>query len=242
TAKAVNAKYFNKEEGAFFDNAQAVLALALLADVPATAEDGKTIYKRLEKAILEDSKGHIGAGITGGGLLFRYLRQVNRNDLVYSMTKQTEYPGWGFMREHDATTFWEAWELDRPGHSLLHSSYLFPVAWYVSGLLGIQRDDSAPGFRKFIVRPPLARETELTFVKGSYKAIVGEIKSAWEKKDSGFELSIVVPPNTEATVYVPKTDPKGTVAAPKGATAVSEDDECAVFTVPSGSFRFVEKK
>ncbi|MBQ4195734.1 MAG: hypothetical protein II622_06445, partial [Thermoguttaceae bacterium] len=242
TAKAVNAKYFDKEEGSFFDNAQAVLALALLADVPATAEDGKTIYKRLEKAILEDSKGHIGAGITGGGLLFRYLRQVNRNDLVYSMTKQTEYPGWGFMREHDATTFWEAWELDRPGHSLLHSSYLFPVAWYVSGLLGIQRDDSAPGFRKFIVRPPLARETELTFVKGSYKAIVGEIKSAWEKKDSGFELSIVVPPNTEATVYVPKTDPKGTVAAPKGATAVSEDDECAVFTVPSGSFRFVEKK
>lgn len=242
TAKAVNAKYFNKEEGSFFDNAQAVLALALLADVPATAEDAKTIYKRLEKAILEDSNGHIGAGITGGGLLFRYLRQVNRNDLVYSMTKQTEYPGWGFMREHDATTFWEAWELDRPGHSLLHSSYLFPVAWYVSGLLGIQRDDSAPGFRKFVVRPPLARDTELTFAKGSYKAIVGEIKSSWEKKDSGFELSVVVPPNTEATVYVPKTDPKGTVAAPKGATAVSENDECAVFTVPSGSFRFVEKK
>lgn len=242
SVEAINAKYFKKDEGSYFDDAQAVLALALLAGLPPTPEDTKRVDERLEKAILVDAKGHIGAGITGGGLLFRYLRQTNRNDLIFSTTKQTEYPGWGFMREHDATTFWEAWELDRPGHSLLHSSYLYPVAWYVSGVLGIQRNDEFPGFRKFIVRPPLAKETDMTFAKGSYKAIVGDISSAWEKKETGFELSVVVPPNTEATIYVPKTSASGKVAPPKGAVFVSECDEYAVFDVGSGAYFFQEKK
>ena len=146
------------------------------------------------------------------------------------------------MRAHDATTYWEAWELDRPGHSLLHSSYLFPVAWYISDLLGIQRDDEVVGFRKFVVRPPKASDTDLTFARGSYNAITGLIKSAWEKKDSGMELTVVVPPNTSATVYVPKTAATGKVAAPKGAEAVSENDDYAVFSVPSGTFVFKETK
>ncbi len=240
--KAINAKYFKQDEGSYFDDAQAVLALALLAELPPNAEETKRVEKRLEDAILVDAKGHIGAGITGGGLLFRYLRQIDRNDLIYSTTKQTEYPGWGFMREHDATTYWEAWELDRPGHSLLHSSYLYPVAWYVSGVLGIQRDPEVVGFKKFVVRPPLAKETDLTYAKGAYRSIVGEIKSAWEKKDSGFELSVVVPPNATATVYAPKTDANGKYVAPKGATLISEDDVQAVFAVPSGTFFFQEKK
>ena len=242
TRKAINAKYYKADEGSYHDDAQAVLALSLLADVPATAADRKRVEKRLEDAILVDSKGHIGAGITGGGLLFRYLRQEKLDSLAYSTLKQTEYPGWGFMRAHDATTYWEAWELDRPGHSLLHSSYLFPVAWYISDLLGIQRDDEVVGFRKFVVRPPKAGDTDLTFARGSYNAITGLIKSAWEKKDSGMELTVVVPPNTSATVYVPKTSATGKVAAPKGAEAVSENDDYAVFAVPSGSFVFKETK
>ena len=242
TRNAINAKYFKADEGSYHDDAQAVLALSLLADVPATAADRKRVEKRLEDAILVDSKGHIGAGITGGGLLFRYLRQEKLDALAYSTLKQTEYPGWGFMRAHDATTYWEAWELDRPGHSLLHSSYLFPVAWYISDLLGIQRDDEVVGFRKFVVRPPKAGDTDLTFARGSYNAITGLIKSAWEKKDSGMELTVVVPPNTSATVYVPKTSATGKVAAPKGAEAVSENDDYAVFAVPSGTFVFKETK
>ena len=242
TTDAINAKYFKKDEGSYFDDAQAVLALALLAELPPSADDAQRVRERLAKAILVDSKGHIGAGITGGGLLFRYLRQTNRNDLIFSTTKQTEYPGWGFMREHDATTYWEAWELDRPGHSLLHSSYLFPVAWYISGVLGIQRNDEFPGFRKFVVRPPLSKETDLTYAKGSYFAISGEIKSSWEKTNDGFRLSVVVPPNTEAVVYAPKMNPNGKYDVPKGATFVEENAERAVFNVKSGSYDFKEKK
>ena len=87
----------------------------------------------------------------------------------------------------------------------------------------------------------MANETELTWAKGSYASISGEIKSAWEKKASGFELSVAVPPNTEATIYVPKTKADGKVAAPKGAVAVEETAEYAKFNVKSGSYVFQEK-
>ena len=56
------------------------------------------------------------------------------------------------------------------------------------------------------------------------------------------ELSVVVPPNTSATIYVPKTSGAGKVAAPKGASAVAENDEYAVFSVGSGSYVFKETK
>ncbi|MBQ1277622.1 MAG: hypothetical protein IIY07_03145, partial [Thermoguttaceae bacterium] len=240
--KAINAKYFKPEDGSYFDDAQAILGLALLTEIAPTDADAERVVKRLEKAIYVDAKGHIGAGITGGGLLYRYLRYNNRDDLIYSTLKQTEYPSWGFMRKHDATTYWEAWELDRPGHSLLHSSYLYPVAWYVSNVLGIQRDAEVVAFKKFTIRPPKADATDLTFAKGAYRSIVGEIKSSWEKKPTGFELSVVVPPNASATVYVPKTLKNGKIEAPRGAKYVGDVDGFGVFEVPSGSFFFKESK
>lgn len=240
--KAINAKYFKADEGSYFDDAQAVLALALLAGLPPTDADFAKVDQRLADAILIDAKGHIGAGITGGGLLFRYLRQTNADNLVYSTLKQTEYPGWGFMREHGATTYWEAWELDRPGHSLLHSSYLYPVAWYVSNLAGIQRDSQVVAFRKFTIRPPKADATDLTFANGSYNSIVGKIESSWKKTDAGLQMTVVVPPNASATIYVPKTSESSEVSTPKGATFVENVDGYAVFAVPSGTFVFQETK
>ena len=55
-------------------------------------------------------------------------------------------------------------------------------------------------------------------------------------------FSIVVPPNTSATVYVPKTLENGKIEAPRGAKFVGDVDGFAVFEVPSGSFFFKESK
>ncbi|MDO5308869.1 MAG: family 78 glycoside hydrolase catalytic domain [Planctomycetia bacterium] len=251
---AVNAKYFKADENSYFDDAQAVLGLALLAQLPTDPAVEQKVRERLAKAVFEDSKGHIGAGITGGGLLFRYLRQIDANDMVYSMLNQTEYPGWGFMREHDATTYWEAWELDRPGHSLLHSSYLFPLAWYVSNALGIQRDPEVPAFRQFVVRPPYVNETGLTSAKGYYDSVSGCIEVEWSKKASSFELTVLVPGNTSAVVYAPKPkagedancivraltsdDAKEVEKAMQSVTLEQEEDAVKI-TLPSGKFKIV---
>ncbi|GAB3432154.1 family 78 glycoside hydrolase catalytic domain [Niabella aquatica] len=203
SAAAINRTFYNKETGIYADGSMANLATALLADVVPAADRGK-VMKSLETEILVNRKGHIHAGITGGALLFRWLREQGRNDLIYSMTSKTTYPGWGFMKENGATTLWEMWEKDLPGHSMLHSSFLYPGAWYMDGLAGIKPDK--PGYTRFIIEPPAAKETGVEWVDAGLDAPVGLIKNNWKRNNGRLSLSITVPPNSVCLLKLPPED------------------------------------
>lgn len=88
-------------------------------------------------------------------------------------------------------------------HSLLHSSYLYPGAWYIDGIGGIRRDTAQPGFQHFIVRVPRLTETQLRWARTTYEAPTGTIKTAWEWQNGRLELEVTVPPGTTATVILP---------------------------------------
>ena len=141
-SEAIHARYYHGEDHNYSDKSMRSLAAALYGGV--MPDDLRSlVMRRLEKEILVNKNGHIDVGITGGAMLFKVLREEGRDDLIYAMTSQTTYPGWGFMRENGATTIWEMWENNLGGHSLLHSSYLYPGAWYIDGVAGI-RDDGFP--------------------------------------------------------------------------------------------------
>jgi len=204
-AQAINAKYYHPGDHSYADSSMGNLAIALLAGVP-LPDQRVAVMQRLEKEILLVRHGHIHVGITGGAFLFRLLRLEGRDDLLYSMTSQTDYPGWGYMKANGATSLWEMWEKDLPGHSLLHSSYLYPAAWYVQGVGGIRPDPKYPGYRHFIVRAPLLSETQLSWANTSFESPAGLIKTSWERKGGVLRLTVTVPPNTHATVYWPGPD------------------------------------
>ncbi len=237
--KAIHKKYFHSEDNSYLDGSQTSMAAALVAEIPPKAIRAD-VMKRLEKEIMVNCKGHIGAGITGGSMLFKLLRAENRTDLVYSMLSQKEYPGWGFMKDCDATTIWEAWEKDKPGHSLLHSSYLFPGSWYIDSVLGIRRDPQMPGFQNFVIRPPVWGSIPLTSAKGFYRSIAGRIESSWKKvNDKTWAFDISVPPNTGATVFVPSPDgPDHISSIPQGLQPLRNEGDYTVFSVPSGIYHF----
>jgi alpha-L-rhamnosidase len=196
--RAVHAKFFNAADNSYVNGFQAYLALALLTDVP-PPESRSAVWKRLEREILMVRKGHIHAGITGGAFLFKALMESHRDDLLYAMVGKDDYPGWGYMLKQGATTFWEYWE-GRPMSSRLHSSYLYVGAWFIQGILGIQPDPKAPGFKHFVIRPaPL----DLSWAKGHYDSLYGRIESTWRHEAGRFMLEVTVPPNTTATVILP---------------------------------------
>ena len=232
---AIHAKFFDEDDLTYCDGSMPCLTAALLANVP-PAELRPQVMARLERMILVDHNGHIGVGITGGAMLFRLLRQEQRSDLLLTMTSQTDYPSWGNMRSHDATTIWEMWEPNLGGHSLLHSSYLYPGAWYVDGIAGIQRDPTQPGFRHFIVRPPQLPDGTLTSAKADFDSPSGPIQVAWEKTSDQCVVDVVIPPNTSATVYVPGLGRKCSHRSemkPTGETA-----GYTLFELPAGHWRF----
>lgn len=205
SSAAIHAKYYNAGDHSYSDSSMANFSAALLADViPIPLKTA--VMKRLEKEIMEVKKGHIHVGITGGAMLFKLLREAGRDDLIYAMTSKTTYPGWGYMKENGATTIWEMWEKDLPGHSLLHSSYLYPGAWFIDGLAGIKRYENNPGYSRFVLRPPLLTASQMKSAGADMESPAGLIKSMWKRAGGKLMYKITVPPNALAILQIPEAE------------------------------------
>lgn len=235
SSQAIHARYWHEEDNNYSDQSMRSLAAALYGDVMPPELRGK-VMDRLAEEILVNKSGHIDVGITGGAMLFKVLREEGRDDLIYAMTSQTTYPSWGLMRESGATTIWEMWEKDLPGHSLLHSSYLYPGAWYIDGVAGIRR--TAPGFKSFDIRMPRLSENSIDWVKASYDSPAGTIHTSWRRENGALELEVTVPPNCEATVYFPAEEGKTVTEKSGQAIAKGETAGYTLFKVAAGSYSF----
>jgi len=72
----------------------------------------------------------------------------------------------------------------------------------------------------------------------------GKVSSAWTMKDGRFELAVEVPPNTKATVRLPKaqlagvTESSQALVSGSGVTGVRQDGDVVVVEVGSGHYRF----
>jgi len=214
--KAVHAEFFDPNEKTYVNSFQGYLATALLAGVP--PEDVRTaIIQRLEDEILIKRNGHVHAGITAGYFLTEMLLNLDRQDLLFTMANQRDYPGWGDMLAKGATTFWESWDGD---NSLLHSSYLWIGPWFIEGLGGIKVDPSHPGMQHFIIKPGIVDHESLTWVNASHESLYGPIESRWRIDGTAFHLDVVIPPNTTATLYLPADSIDG----------ITESQEAVVYT------------
>ncbi|RZM07836.1 MAG: alpha-L-rhamnosidase, partial [Pedobacter sp.] len=228
TSVAVHSKFYNKEDHSYSDKSMGSLAAALLGGVMPDSLQ-QMVMNRLEKEILVNKKGHINVGITGGAMLFKVLRDAGRDDLIYAMTSQTTYPGWGYMKENGATTIWEMWEKDLPGHSLLHSSYLYPGAWFIDGLAGIRKDYDHPGMTQFVLRPAGLKPNQMNWAKATINSSAGVIRSYWKRENGNLYYEISIPPNTSARLQIPLSEAGTLVGATKGLTLVGVQKDFKVY-------------
>lgn len=235
SSKAIHDKYYHPDDNNYSDKSMRSLAAALYGDIMPSALR-PLVMKRLEKEVIVNQNGHIDVGITGGAMLFKVLREEGRDDLIYSMTSQTTYPSWGLMRESGATTIWEMWEKDLPGHSLLHSSYLYPGGWYIDGVAGIRRRDDSPGFRKFDIRVPML--PEISWAKADFNSPAGMIRSHWTRENGKTVLHVSVPPNCEAVVYFPDESGRKINENSGFAKQIGKKGGYVLFEIPSGNYKF----
>lgn len=239
SAAAIHKEFYNPIAKRYADGSQSNLAMALLAKVPPPSLYD-TVLKSLEKNILTDHKGHIGVGITGGAVLFKLLRDLGRDDLIFSMTSKTDYPGWGFMRANEATSLWEMWEKDLPGHSLLHSSYLYATPWYLDGLAGIKKDPEHPGFQHFIITIPNLPENEINSATARFDSPAGLIKTEWKRNKGKLFIAATVPPNTSARIHIPSQQPALVKETSGRGKPISLKKNLIIYELKPGSYQFTE--
>ncbi len=198
--KAVHAEFFNKEDYSYVNGYPSYLAIALYINLP-PQHMRDSVWKRLEKEIIINRKGHFWGGITAGSYLFHTLLDNNKNDLLYTMISKTDFPSWGDMLKHGLGTFFEDWECRG---SALHSSYLYVGSWFVEALGGIRRGDA--GFKHFIIEPWINQQNGPRKVNSSYDSLYGHIVSNWEIDGENLQINISIPPNTTALVRLNDID------------------------------------
>ena len=239
---AVHAEFYDKAEQEYVIDEQAYYVMPLMTGVVPQAEHA-AILKKLEQNILTKNKGHLDTGMLGTYFMMEYLRDVGRNDLVYTMFSQTTYPGWGHMLAEGATTFWEQWN----GHwSRIHSCFTSPDNWLYQGLAGILADPSAPGFKNVIIKPAMVGD--LTWVNAHHDSPYGRIVSNWKCEDDRVTMTVGIPPNSTATVYVPARDAAEitvngqALADDAHVRLLTMDEGKAVLAVSSGSYEIMSTR
>jgi alpha-L-rhamnosidase len=250
--KAAFNRAYVTPDGRIKGDTQAGYALALHFDL--LPEELRPNAARFMVEGLGRYNGHLSTGIQATPRLMLELSRWGYNDEAYRLVNLTTFPSWGFMIENGATTIWERWDgyvqgrgFQNPGMNSFNHWALGAVGeWMWRNVIGINPDDSHPGFREFIVHPRPGGG--LTWASGSYDSIRGRIASDWKIEKSTLTLKVTVPPNTTATVYVPTQHPDGVKESGKpagrstGVTFLRAGDGAAVYRVGSGFYSFVTSR
>jgi alpha-L-rhamnosidase len=227
--------FYVKKSGRFDNGTQSAQLFALWYKL---GHDDAEIFRWLIKEF-EREQWHISTGIFSTMMLFDVLREVDKNDIALKLATQAGFPGWKYMLNNGATTLWESWEQPTSA-SWNHPMFGSIDAWMYKSLLGITA--IAPGFKKIKIKPQPA---SLNYAEGTYKSIYGEIKSSWKKTNHQFTLTVTIPVNTSAEIWLPATATNSitengdTDFQKEGISLLRYENGYAVIATGSGTYHFV---
>ncbi len=234
----VHAAFYDQEKQFYVLDEQSYYLMPLMTGVVPEALR-PVIMEKLEKCIRITRNGHLDTGMLGTYFLMNYLMEIGRNDLLWLIVTQKSYPGWGYMLEQGATTWWEQWNAH---WSQIHSCFTSLDGWFYQGLAGIRPDPDKPGFKQIIIKPAVVGD--LTWVKCHFDSPYGRIVSNWQRDGQKLTMEVTIPANTTAILYVPAknavgvTESNKSAAKAKGVKFLRMENNTAVYAVDSGTYRF----
>jgi alpha-L-rhamnosidase len=158
----------------------------------------------------------------------------------WALTTTREYPSWYCMSAgSDSEQMMETWDGGMVSMPSLGGNL---GGWNMETLAGIQPDPAGPGFKRFIIKPAIVGN--LHWTEGWYDSVRGRIECKWRKRGGQFQMTVTIPANTTATVYVPthtaeavSESGKPAVNA-KGVKFLQMENSAAVYEIGSGTYQF----
>ena len=195
--KATHAAYYDASNKRYVIDEQIYYAFPLYMGVVPESERA-AVLANLKTCLIGKNRGHLDTGMIGTKYLIKFLDEAGLDEMILPFYQSPDYPGWGYMVENGATTFWEQWN----GHwSQIHSCFASADNWLYHGLAGIRPDPGKPGFKNVIIEPAATRG--VTWVKAHHDGPYGRIAVNWTRKDDRLVIEVEIPPNSTATVRIP---------------------------------------
>jgi alpha-L-rhamnosidase len=171
------------------------------------AESRPAVASRLAGLVAEAGY-HLTTGFLSTSYLLPVLAEHGYLDLAYDLLRQDTALSWLTLVDRGATTVWELWEgvdgRGAPHASLNHYSKGTVASFlhrYVAGLRPV-----GAGYRTFEVRP--LPGGGITWASARHISPFGPIEVSWQLRDGAFELDVLVPPGTTASVVLPGEAPR----------------------------------
>jgi alpha-L-rhamnosidase len=202
---AITSQVFNTE---LFSPTQTAYVLALYFDLLPDNLRSLAVNELVED--IERRGTHLSTGFVGSPYLNHVLSRYGRLDTAYALLNQPSWPSWLYAVTQGATTIWERWDgwteengFQTPDmNSFNHYAYGAIGDWLYNTVAGIEPDEAAPGYKHTILRPQPGGG--LTCARAKLVTLYGELISDWKLENGSFEYTVVVPPNTTATVHLPQ--------------------------------------
>ena len=160
-------------------------------------------------ANIRNNENLLSTGFLGVNLLCPTLTKIGHSDLAIDLLLEERFPSWGYSISQGATTIWERWDgwtkengFHTPTmNSFNHYSLGSVGEWIYRYLAGIDQAEDSIAYEKVLIQPIFTDRLE--YVEASYESVRGTIASSWRTIESGFEVSIELPPGVTGELVMP---------------------------------------
>jgi len=202
--------------------------------------------KRLVDRIATNGR-RLGTGFLSTPYLLEVLTDAGYADVAYRLLLNTQYPSWGYMVEHGATTMWERWNGDKmlsdPGmNSFNHYAYGAVAEWIFRYAAGIDTVAEDAGFHTILLHPNF--DALLGSLDYSYDSSYGTIHSAWTVKGNEAKWSVTIPANTKGKILLSDKEAQAYILDGKPLsknhliTVTDRDGDKKLYELPAGTYNF----
>jgi len=202
---AINDKYLDRATGIYDKGYQTELSMPLFWGV--VPEELRHKVAGNLAAAVQKNNNHLDVGILGAKAILSALSDNGYPEVAYALAAQETYPSWGWWIVNGATTLYENWKIDSKSDiSLNHIMFGEIGAWLYKGIGGIRPDEKAPGFKHILLTPHFIKE--LRYFDADHEGPYGKIVSSWKRADGQIRYTVVIPPNSTATLHLDDLDGK----------------------------------
>lgn len=186
----------------------------------------------------------LGTGFLGTPYLLAVLTDTGHADVAYQLLLNRQYPSWGYLIDHGATTTWERWNgdamrSDPSMNSYNHYAYGAVAEWLYRFAAGIDASPANPGFRTIVLHPTF--DPRLGHLDFTYSSRLGPIHSMWTSAASGaVQWTVTLPPNSSAILETQRINASGLRldGKPLEGVGFTPGPSSGDLILPSGTYTF----
>ncbi|HWE84302.1 MAG TPA: family 78 glycoside hydrolase catalytic domain [Terracidiphilus sp.] len=187
--------------------------------------------------------GLLATGFLGTPYLLEELTKAGHADVAWQLLLNTQYPSWGYLIEHGATTTWERWNGDQMKNdpsmnSYNHYAYGAVADWIYRYAAGVDASPLDAGLHTIVLDPNF--DKRLGSLDFTYPSAYGEIHSSWSVDGNTATWHVTIPANTRGQLdLTPEQAAKFQVdGAPLGTQPGLGKHIGSGFTLDPGTYTF----